>query len=112
MRNRNAYQFINLGHYFSFEYNRLWTVAEMNLQTEEIEFENQLVDTSPMKIHWNIDQQVLLLMIHRENARSWIVGVLSKSGLWLKVSGQAIRRGPQCSERQKMKPSTFVTVTM
>ena len=49
--NRNAYQFINLGHYFSFEYNRLWTVAEMNLQTEEIEFENQLVDISPVGIH-------------------------------------------------------------
>ena len=49
--NRNAYQFINLGHYFSFEYNRLWTVAEMNLQTEEIEFENQLVDISPVGTH-------------------------------------------------------------
>ena len=63
LRNRNAYQFINLGHYFSFEYNRLWTVAEMNLQTEEIEFENQLVDILPTEIHWNINQQGSLWFI-------------------------------------------------
>ena len=44
----------------------------MNLQTEEIEFENQLVDISPTEIHWNIDQQVLLVMTHRENERSLV----------------------------------------